>query len=324
MRGHFQTTVFFILLFCFGIAEAGQVDARTLRAQEKEVFESGDALMDILIAAAGRDMTCEGCRVEFQRTLATVMDTRVRHRSAVSETESDPTAGSQKKATMRFEAARTAGTVYTELRRRIPEANAGLCGKCPPPNDKARLAALKKEFGDSRGSIVASALADSLRMLRKASTALQRRYYDPTFGRAVDVTFQKWMAKPTNDNIRFAASCTDGILASLLRKSLDPGTYFCDPLKSGDPEVAEWGRDPNAAAFVVYGLEEIFLTPLFFTPQAWPSVFVHEESHLLYDATDRGEQRIRRGGMKPPRSKGTATLLDAYSIQSLVEELAKL
>lgn len=326
MKSHWRMVVFaFFALLLLGAysAMAGQIDARTLRSQEKKAFEAGDALMDGLTTAAGRDITCENCLQLFRQTLDAVADMRAQHRADVFAIEANNANAKQKKVNLRHDMAVSTATRYAELQQGVSDWSGSLCGQCVPGRGGDRQAAMQKEFGDSRASIILSALADSLGKLRKASTALQRRFYAPTFGTAVDMTFEKWMAKPTGDNIEFAASCIDGMLVSLTLKSLAPANHIFDPLKSKDPEIVTWGNEPNTAAFALVDTDEMFLNPGFFWPGG-PSIIIHEESHLLYNATDRGVHRYRRRGTVPPRNKGTSTLLDAYSITSLVDELAKM
>lgn len=299
-------------------AHAVDVNARQLRELEKRAFEAGDGVVETLVAVSARGLDCDDCRKAFMRMVRTMTAARAEHRAAVLGTEADKSISGRRKRELRHAAAARAEEAYAALAAELG-VGGSLCGKCAPTEETGRMVVMRDIFGSpDRGQAVVSALGDALALLRRASTAMQRRLYDPGFRTKVDGLFNIWMAKPTGANTLLVSDRIDGLLMSLILKHLDPGAFFRYSTTYTDPKIKEISKTPGLIAFVVPGeahlRQFIFINSEFFVEPRSGGVILHEESHLLYNTTDKGMRGVRR-------HRGRAAMDDAYALESLVVKL---
>ena len=314
----------FVFFFC-GAANAGQIDQRELYAREKEAAEAADSLAGVLISVSGKSTDCRACRAEFKRIADAVAEAQHKNRSEIAAALADDSVGHVQARARRLAAAEQAAADYAGLQKRV--AAKSLCGSCAGGGGNSRAADLEKEFGKRQAEAILASLNDALGSLRRAAHSMRRRWYDDGFGKRFDALFETWMGKPTIANMQLAADCLDGLFASLVVKNVDPAAHIKAPLKSGIQEIRDAATSGGVSAFVYFGITEaenhIFLGPGFFTYGLRGGTLIHEEAHLLYDATDKGNAQLRSGGYRPPTHKGRGAILDAYSIEAFVEQLAK-
>lgn len=325
MKVRWTTCAFVLLVLFSGIAVCGDIEPEQLYAKEKGVFEAADEVMKTLIAVSGRNLPCQDCVAIFKDVLQEATVARKKHRDDIAAAMALSHRG---RRPVRMNSALETEKIYAGLLARIPDPTGSLCGACVPASGDARMDALKKEFGSRGGPTVNDSMAEALVRLHKAASVLQRRFYDPTFGKRLENVFAEWIAQPTEENLQLASDCIEGMMTSLILKNSNPAVHLRDAATFPKRHIRDFYNKEKPVAFVYFDSEEeddlIFICPSFFgEPDKW-GIIVHEEAHLLYDATDKGRRHVQRSGTKPPRYRGKAAIRDAYAIVSLIGRLNRM